>query len=251
VRESYDHLQTAVRLCEELGTRDGVTRSLCNLGSLLQDCGLYDEARPIQERARVMAAELAAGDLAVSCELNLGLIQEGLGDAAAARDRAERALAESTRLGVKRYIAASLAQRGAARRRLGEIHEAIADLSRAVELAREAGRPADVAEWLGHAALAYLSAGRTDDARGAVEDALGATAAAFVPLPAQLYWVAAQVYHTAGDAAACDRALARAREEFRSRSEALPEERWRAAYAAIPTHREIVAAAERSEWPAL
>lgn len=255
VRESHEHLRIAVHLCEELRARDGVTRSLCNLGSLMQDCGLYDESREIHKRALGLATELGAGDLTVVCELNLGLIHEAQGDVAAAMDCAQRALAGATRLGVKRYIAASLAQRGTLHRRLGAIREAVDDLERAVSLARETGRPADAAEWLGYSALAHLHGGQTERARGAIEEARGATegatTGAFLMYPTQFYWAAAQVYRTAGEGTACAQALERAREELRTRTQALPDERWRQAYAKIAAHREIVAAAERDEWPAL
>jgi tetratricopeptide (TPR) repeat protein len=254
VSESLEHLRTAVHLCEELRSREGVTRSLCNLGSLMQDCGLYDGAREIHERALALAIELGAADLAVVCELNLGLIREALGDISGAMDCAERAYTEATRLGIKRYVATSLAQRGTLRRRLGAIREAIDDLERAVSLARESGRPADAAEWLGYAALAHLHGGQTLHARAAIERGRaateGGTIAAFMMYPTLFYWAAAQVYRASGDAAACAQALSRAKKELRSRAAGLPDDRWRQAYAAIRAHREIVAAAERDEWPA-
>jgi DNA-binding SARP family transcriptional activator/tetratricopeptide (TPR) repeat protein len=253
VREAHEHLTTAVRLCEELGTRDGIARTLCNLGAMTQDSGLYDEAEEIARRAQTIAREIGADDIAAVCEMNLGLIAEQRGDLAAAKRCAERALTLSKRLGVNRYVATSLAQRGMARRKLGELEKAISDLRAAVDTSREAGRAADATEWLPHLALAYIATGRSEEARGTIDEARrdieGETQASHMMYPTHVYWSAAQVYRACGESESAATALTRAREEFERRKALLPDERWQAAFAAISTHREITAACDADRWP--
>jgi tetratricopeptide (TPR) repeat protein len=253
VREAHEHFTTAVRLCEELGTRDGIARTLCNLGAMTQDSGLYDEAEEIARRAQKIARDIGAGDVAAVCEMNLGLIAEQRGDLAAAKRYAERALALSKRLGVNRYVATSLAQRGMARRKLGDLEGAILDLRAAVDTSREAGRAADATEWLPHLALAYIATGRSGEAREAIEEARraieGETQASHMMYPTQVYWSAAQVYRACGEDGHASTALARAREEFERRKALLPDERWQTAFADISTHREIAEACDADRWP--
>jgi DNA-binding SARP family transcriptional activator/tetratricopeptide (TPR) repeat protein len=253
VGDAFEHLTTAVRLCEELGARDGIARTLCNLGAMTQDAGLYDDAEEIARRAQAIARDIGANDIAAVCEMNLGLIREYRGDPLGAKRCAGRALALSKRLGVKRYVATSLAQRGMARRKLGEIPSAIEDLRSAVATSRDAGRDADATEWLPHLGLAYLAAGESGAARATIDEAKQAleseTQASYMMYPTHVYWSAAQVYRACGDRAASAAALARARAEFEQRRVAMPDERWQTAFAAIPTHREIAAALERDEWP--
>jgi serine/threonine-protein kinase PknK len=165
----------AYRRAYELGSRKNDVHTVAavalNLGGLLTEEGLYDEALRASERA---VREL--GRLGATAELGPALVNAAnlfveLGDLSAARRAIDRAHGLAAGGGATRVVATAAFVRGDLAQRAGEVEVAVARYREAATAFAEIGQPAGAGSALLAAAQALASAGRPEEARGALTEA--------------------------------------------------------------------------------
>jgi tetratricopeptide (TPR) repeat protein len=101
-------------------------------------------------------------------------------------------------------------------------------------------------------AFARMKLGKLKAARAAIDEMLRGEPydAGVTEWPQRCDWIAAQVFRASGDPRRAKEFLERAHTRTLAERNAL-EEPYRSTFLALPWHREIVAAAERNEWPSV
>ncbi len=173
--EAETLLNEGLALGRGLGSRSGLFNPLVALGRLERGRGEYGRARARLEQGLALGEEVVAEDASWSAIAltELSLVASGQGDAAAALDMAERAVALSQPTGQKLLLADAVRCRGVALRELGRTVEARADLLHSLRLNHAMGTQRELAETL--EALGRLAAREGDGAPAA--RLLGAAAA--------------------------------------------------------------------------
>jgi DNA-binding SARP family transcriptional activator/tetratricopeptide (TPR) repeat protein len=211
--------------------------------------GLLDLADANLERALAIFTEVDHRFGFAMCRTNQSVIALVRGNAGAAKRFAEMALAGADEIGNHLIRAAALANLGNAERELGESDEALAHMREAIAIRERIGRPATFEE-LGDLALAQLAAADLAGARATAGDIVRRLPDSDenTVWPHACVWAAAQVFRACGEALAAADALARARSLVDEQFSAMTDPVSRAAFAALPTVREIEAAVTTSGW---
>ncbi|HEY8297625.1 MAG TPA: AAA family ATPase [Candidatus Baltobacteraceae bacterium] len=249
VGESLRYFNDAIAIFEETATAYGLMQANVNLSYLLVDVGDVERSRTHIGIARSIAQREDNAYILGLCQLNEGLTEEYCGNAAAAAARARQALELYRGLGHARFEATALQQLGSAERGTGNLDDALEHLLAALDASR---RCADRdGETLCLATLLLVRIERSEPV--AAQPLAAALAVALANAPDHPHypraaWALAQWYRLGRENAAAIW-LTRAHERFAARLTALPDDRSRELYSALPFHRQLIAAHDRKEWP--
>ena len=191
----------AAAMCDLIGDRRGLARALMNLGMLHGRCGDWKTARDHFRAAREHHVALGDRRAQAAALLNESFIAIGQGKPADAKVLATQAYDIAKGMEHTAFMAAALANLGAAERDLGELDAAIEHMEKGLAMQFALNRMADAVADLADAALAYAQRGNLADALRVAEQILAVDAswidsAIFPPHP---LWVVACVFHWTGD----------------------------------------------------
>jgi predicted ATPase len=226
---------SAAEIFEAIGDRWGVARAQMNLGMLLGRCGDLDGARTMLASARMHHDRTGDRRGYTASLINEGFLTLWQGRAAEAKELSHRALGIARDMDHASYMAAALANLGAAERDLGDLDAAIAHMNEGLAIQVSLNRMSDAVIDLADLALAYAMKG---DLRAAGEEAnrilaidrSWTSAAIFPPYP---LWVVACVLHWIGDRRA-DEVLEWSRQLARAFAASIDEPELRAKFEALP-----------------
>jgi tetratricopeptide (TPR) repeat protein len=151
------------------------------------------------------------------------------------------------------YEAAALANLGGAERELGQIDAAIDHMDAGLAIRRTLATPGDFLDDLAHLALVSLMAGDAPKARALMDEFSEslATASPAIFMPQFAFWVGARAYKELDELERARAMLARAHAIVIEQAEAIANQDDRARYMDLAVNREVTAAIERNEWPAV
>ncbi len=243
--EALAEFSAALDTYESIGHRRGLATTLTNKTVLTMRLGLFGESKDLIGRSEELVAVVRERRMSVANAVNLSFINLHLGDARAAKDFAAGALAEAREIDFPVFEAAALANLGNAERVLGDNEAAISHMSAGIAIRRKVQEPGDFADDLSDLALAYVQAGRLDDAR-LVADELSNIASK--PLdgafwPQYIHWVISQVYRSCGDHRLAGESAGRAVSALEEFAAKIGQPAMREAFLAIDVNRDILAAA--------
>ena len=158
-RKALSFWQTALRLYEAIGDRQGEGAMLGNLGVTYKNLGDYRRAIDYHERALKISREIGDRRSEGSDLGNLGNAYKSLGDYRRAIDYHERALKISREIGDRRSEGRDLGNLGSAYLSLSNYRRAIDYYKRALKIAREIGDRRGEGIRLGNLGNAYAYLG--------------------------------------------------------------------------------------------
>ena len=129
----------ALEIYERIGHRVGLASIFVDLGLFHTELGLLDRAIDFYARARELAGEIGSRFVACVERIDSSYCRRLRGELDQAKDCAAQALVLARAINSQHLESAALGTLGAAESGLGEHADAIAHLSRAVELRRPAG----------------------------------------------------------------------------------------------------------------
>jgi tetratricopeptide (TPR) repeat protein len=140
------------------------------------------------------------------------------------------------------FEAAALANLGNAELALGETAAAIEHMEAGLAIRRSIQEPRDFVDDLADLTLAYVSAGRNDQALATARELLSIGSASFDGAfwPQYAWWAASQGLAAGGDASEARRAAARARLELAEFAERIGDEATRSAFLRVPVNATIL-----------
>jgi DNA-binding SARP family transcriptional activator len=243
--EAIAEFSSALDSYASIGHRRGLATTLTNKTLLAMRLGLFDDAKDLIARSEELLAVVREGRISVANAVNLSFIHLHLDDARAAREFAARALDEAREIDFPVFEAAALANLGNAERVLGECDEAIAHMEAGITIRRQVQEPGDFADDLSDLALAYVQAGRLDEARRTADEL---SAIAEKPLdgafwPQYIWWAMSQVYRAGGDHRLAQDAAGRAGAALDGFAANIGHPATRGAFLAIDVNREILVSA--------
>ena len=165
------HYERALASYQRLGNVRGLAETHHNLGISYRDLGFDREADAHFRRAMELAATAGAEDVIALAETERALLRARAGDGALADAMAVRALQRFERLGEVLGQADALRVRAAAARADQRDGDAAAHLEAALAIAREHADPLLLAEVQRDRGLLLRDAGRSEEARAALEEA--------------------------------------------------------------------------------
>lgn len=243
--EAVAEFSSALDTYALIGHRRGLATTLTNKTILAMRLGLFDEAKNLIARSNELLEVVRERRTIVANAVNMSFISLHLGDALAAREFAVRALAEAREIDFPVFEAAALANLGNAERVLGAHEEAIAHMNAGIAIRRQVQEPGDFADDLSDLALAYLQAGKPDEARSAADElsriASKSLDGAF--WPQYIHWVLSQVYEACGDRRFAGEAAALAVTAVEQFAAKIGQPAMREAFLAIDINRDILASA--------
>lgn len=248
LHEARQHYAEAEKIYRAIGKRQGQAAVLINAGLLaLVHLGRYDEARAAFEQADEIFRRLDDLRGQTIAALNLGMAAAYQEDYPAAKAAAQRALELARSMSSRPLEANALGNLGAAERELGELSQAIEHMEAGLAIRRELGQAAELGADLCDLTVAYLRAGRLEDARLAAQELLELHAAAAEAMmhPQYVLWAAAQTYEALGETQRAQELLTQAHRTLQERANAIPDPESRATFLALPFNRQIRAAYEK------
>jgi DNA-binding SARP family transcriptional activator len=234
----------ALEIYERIGHRVGLASIFVDLGLFHTELGLLDRAIDFYARARELAGEIGSRFVACVERIDSSYCRRLRGELDQAKDCAAQALVLARAINSQHLESAALGTLGAAESGLGEHADAIAHLSRAVELRRPAGETPRLGDNLCALAEAYVRAGDRDAARRTAGElmTLYATNPKLAPQPTEWLWAAAQVELACDRSSAARTLLRQANSVMRARATAIDDAATRAAYLALPFNRAVAEA---------
>jgi DNA-binding SARP family transcriptional activator len=246
IASARHHLRAASVIFERIGKLQALVAASVNAGWIEYQVGLLDDAERFYAEALGIADRLESPKHRSIIFGNLAHVALLRGDAESALAEAERALQIARDLNDPQLIVWNLVLTGTARFQLGrDADRSLTCFMEALELCERFGFTDDRLE-LAAAAIPTLIAFEKHERALAfateIERAISADAGAVV-MPVFALMNVADVYDAVADDAAARAVRARARSLLHERLEKLPDERTRAAYAALPVHRALIDAA--------
>jgi predicted ATPase len=237
VRREYG---SAATLFEQLEQPQSLAATYINLGVHYFEIGLVAQAIDCYERAAACAEQTRARNLVAFATTNIGDAELARGNVAKAREMGARGLEIASPTADQRCIAGALSVLGGIECACGDADAGIGHLRAAVEIRRGLLNTDSLMEDLCRLADALCNLG---DARAASEAAaeLETLLAAANPrrTPPRFYATLAKIARLCGNPGRAQEFQMRARSIFDAQLAALPDEESRAAFAALPHHREL------------
>ena len=242
---------SAASICEVIGDRRGVARALMNLGMLHSRCGDWETGRAHFAAARAQHVAFSDRRAQTAALLNESFIALGQGQPADAKTLAAEAWDIAKSMDHVSFVAAALANLGAAERDLGELDAAIEHMEQGLAMQLALNRMSDAAGDLADVAIAYARRGDLVKARDLAEqilaiDASSLESAIFPPYP---LWVVACIFRWTDD----DRAAGihtTAWQLAQTHAEKISEPQLRASFERLPFVVEMAAVDGAKGWPA-
>jgi tetratricopeptide (TPR) repeat protein len=233
--------QRSIELCRRYGDRAREGDALSVMALILSKIGLYDAAAMTFASALDILGRTASrwsrADCLIaagSCDVRRGQ-REGLG-------KLDEAIAEARQLGARYLEANGLVARAGARLRLGDASAAIEDAEAGAVLARLATLVGCEIQGLAGQAVAHYQLGELVRAAPLASRALSLldVQGSLEGSEEEVLQACGVVLCAAGESDLGEKALARARAAVNRKLSALSDPSWRAAYAAIPEHRQLL-----------
>ncbi len=241
----------AAQVFEAVGDGMGLARVLQNQGYLYLRCGDLAQAREyfarVRERGeRIGDRRLAAGMLS---DESFVAIWQGLPNEAKAL--ALQGIEAADTLEHRYYAAVAMANLGVAERDLGELDLGLQHIEAGLAVYEELDRSRDAIDCLADAALTHAMRGdlatAVTIAGNILDEEDEIQGAVFPPYP---LWIAACIFHWAGDGARAARALDRAARTADALATSIDAPELRAHFLALPFNPQIQAAKTAGTWPA-
>lgn len=236
--------QRSLELCRRYGDRGREGDALSVAGIILLEVGLYDQAAATFATALEVLSATASAWSRADCLIYAGACEVRRGQASDGLALLDEALAEARRLGARYLEANALIARAGAHLRRGAVATALADAAEATSVAQQATLVGYEIQGLARHALALCRLGGQHEAARVLVDR------ALALLDQQRYLEGSEedVYAACHEVllafGASERAAAvrdRGRASARRKLDALVDPAWRAAYAAIPEIRSLLA----------
>ena len=233
--------QRSIELCRRYGDRAREGDALSVTGLILSKIGLYDlasatfgSALDILGRTSSRWSRTDCLIAAGSCEVKRGQ-RDGLG-------KLDEAIAEARQLGARYLEASGLVARAEARLRFGEASAAVEDAEAGAVLARRATLVGCEIQGLSRQAIGLHQLGSLDRAAPLARRALGMLDAqgSLEGSEEDELVACGKVLVAAGELELGERALSRARHAVSRKLNALTDPSWRAAYAQVLEHRQLL-----------
>lgn len=245
IQAARERYRQAASLYERLGKRQGQAAVLLNAGLLAGNrLGRYAEALKQFRQAESLFVELNDLRGQMVSALNIGMTAFFSGNWAEAKTAAERGLTLARQMSSPVMEANALANLGAAERELGEVDQAIEHMQAGLAIRRSLGQPSDLGTDLCDLALAFLGAGKTDQACQAAKEMLDlySKAPELMVRAEYMLWVASQTYDALGDKVRAHELLTEAYSTLQSKAAAIPDEESRTSFLAYSFNRQIACA---------
>jgi tetratricopeptide (TPR) repeat protein len=251
--EARQCYEDALAIYEAIGKRLGVAAVLANGGIQSVRVGQVDKAHDALSTALEHFEALKDVRGQTACNVNLSFVHLLRREAGQAKVCASNALSMARSLEHAGYEAAALANLGAAERDLGDAASALGHMREGIAIRRKHNEASEYADELGAVALLYLQSGDVPAARAVADELAVAlrSPSAMLFIPQTAYWSAAQAFHALDDLGRADEMLERAISIVADQASAINDVSDRSAYLDLAVNREIKAAGERNQWPAL
>jgi tetratricopeptide (TPR) repeat protein len=252
VEEARRHYARAAALYEQVGKRQGQAAVMLNAGMLAGNLGRYGDAEDMFQQAEDLFRSMDDRRGMATAVLNRSAMAIYQQHFATAEEMALRSLELARVIGNPLVEAAALGNVGDAALNLGALDLAIRHLEEALAVRRRLGLPPDESAGdLSLLTLAYLRAGRLQEARRKAEELLEmyGQAGESLPHPQQVLWTVAQVLHAAGDTQRSAQLLRQAHRLLRDKAAAIPDPESRAAFLDLPFNRDLLATGDDRRRP--
>lgn len=239
--EAMSLAQRSIELCRRYGDRAREGDALSVMALILSKLGLYDAAAATFANALEILGRTASRWSRIDCLIAAGScdVRRGQREGLIKLDEAVR---EARQLGAQSLEASALVARAEARLRLGEASAAADDAEAGALLARRSTLVGCEIQGLSRQAVAHYQLGAIDRAAPLARRALGLLDAqgSLEGSEEEALQACGMVLCAAGDSDLGNQALARARAAVQRKLAAIGEPSWRAAYAAIVEHRQLL-----------
>ena len=235
----------ALQTYESIGHKRGLAVTHTNRALLLIRLGLFADALLSIERSNAYFEVVQEKRTIVANQVNASFVNLQLGDAATAKALATTALGIAREMAYPVFEAAALSNLGNAERALGELDAAIAHMETGIAIRRPVQEPRDFVDDLADLTVAYVAAGRDDEALATARElrAVGAaTSFAGAFWPHYAWWAAAQGLEAGGAHDDARAASSRAQSELHEFAQGIQDEKTRDAFLAIPINATIAGA---------
>ncbi|MGA8574095.1 MAG: AAA family ATPase [Candidatus Cybelea sp.] len=233
--------ETALRTYESLGHKRGLAVTHTNRTLLLMRLGLFEEALRSIERSNELFETVQETRTIVANGVNASFVNVQLGNAAEAKRIASAVLQTARKMGYPVFEAAALANLGNAERFSGDLDAALDHMEAGLAIRRAIQEPRDFVDDLADLTLAYLQAGRKDDAFAFAQELRGIGGGSFEGAfwPPYAWWAVAQGLAAGGSESEAQEALAAARSSLEEFAQRIGDEPTRAAFLRVPINRRI------------
>lgn len=254
VEEARRYSAMAAELYKRLGQRKGEAAVMLNAGMLAVNLGRFDEGIELFRRAEALFDSMDdRRGLAISA-VNLSAAEIYRGEFLEARRAAQRSLDLARAIPIPYLEVISLGNLAEVELNLDNVEQAVAYLEEDMAMRGSLGLPAgDSAADLSTLTIAYLRAGRLEEAARVTEDLLSLydADAGAMAYPQQALWAAAQTQRALGEAGRAAELLERAYAVLQEKANAIPDPESRRAFLHLPFNRALVEAHEKGIWPGI
>jgi predicted ATPase/DNA-binding SARP family transcriptional activator len=236
--------ELALNTYESIGHKRGLAITHTNRALLLMRLGLLREALRSIERSNAYFETVQEKRTIVANQVNESFVNLQLGDARAAKALASSALVAAREIAFPVFEAAALANLGNAERALGELEAAMEHMREGIGIRRPIQDVRDFADDLADLTLAYVSAGRRDDALATARElhAIGRFRFEGSLWPHYVWWAIAQGFEAGGVAEEARSAVERARAELHEFAAGIADKETRRVFLSLPINQRIAAA---------
>jgi len=139
LEKALEYYEKALELDEELGRKEGMANQLGNIGIVYQIKGELGKALDCHERALELDEELGRKEGMANQLGNIGIVYQDKGELEKAMDCHERALELDEELGIKEGIAADYANMGIVYQDKGELEKALKYFEKGLRIFKDIG----------------------------------------------------------------------------------------------------------------
>ena len=241
--EAFRQFDLALEIYDAIGHRRGLCTTLTNKSIIAIRLGMFDEAAALIERSNALLDVVQEARMGVANDCNLSLVKLHMGDPQSAKALAASALDRARKIEFPIFEAGSLANLGNAKAALGELADGIADMEMGIAIRRAHQNRQDFVDDLSDLALAYLAAGRIDEARGVADELceIAGKSLEGALWPQYIWRAVARVNEAAGDVERAGTARQEALIALNRFVASIGNEEWRKAFLTIDVNREIAA----------
>jgi tetratricopeptide (TPR) repeat protein len=245
IASARQHLRAAASLAERIGKLQSLASTAVNAGWLEYRVGLLDDAERFYAQALAYADRLDSAKHRSIIHGNLAHVALVRGDPERALTEAQRASQLANEVNDRQLAAWNFGLIGSALYQLGrDLDRSLASFTEALELCETFGFDDDRLEMISEMIPTLIACGKLERAAtfaAELEEAISAHSSAVV-MPVLTLINAARACEARGEGTTSRALRERARSLLLELLEKLPDERTRAAYAALPFHRPLLEA---------
>jgi tetratricopeptide (TPR) repeat protein len=173
INKALKYYGKALKLDEELGSKEGIAADLVNIGIIHQTKGELDKALEYYRKALKLNEELGKKEGIATDLVNIGIIHKTKGELDKALEYYRKALQLDEELGSKEGIAADLGNIGNLYRIKGELDKALEYYGKALKKFRDIGSRIETARTLMSSGDVFVLKGEKDRALDCYSEAKG------------------------------------------------------------------------------